>query len=62
MLIENCSSARRLDKSLGKKGLCFLAGKGKKYYKIKKLYENTRYAANKIRHMLQIKSGLQVAP
>lgn len=57
LLIDECKNVIALDKSLGKKGFCFLAGQGKKYIKIMKLNENITYTANEIQQLLGLSNG-----
>jgi glycerophosphoryl diester phosphodiesterase len=59
LLIDECRNARKLDKSLGTTGLCFLAGKGDTYYKIVKLKENLAYSSRELRRLLKLDNGFE---
>lgn len=52
ILIDKCKNAHKLNKSLGKKGVCLVAGKGKKYYKMRKLKKNIVYTADEVNNLL----------
>lgn len=57
LLITECKNARDLDKMLGEKGFCLLAGQGRKYTKIAKLDKNVTHTANEIRQLLNSSNG-----
>ena len=57
LLIDECKNARGLDKTLGEKGFCLLAGHGGKYTKMVKLNENVTYTANEIQQLLKLSNG-----
>jgi len=54
LLIDECKNSRVFDRTLGKKGFCLVAGKGKTNTKIMKLQENIAYTANEIRQLLDL--------
>lgn len=54
LMIDNCSNASQLDKSLGRNGFCFLAGRGKEYSKIERLIESTSYTSDEVKQLLNI--------
>lgn len=60
LLVDECPNARAVDRSLGKEGLCLLAGRGKKFTKISKIKGNVRYTANELRAIVGITTGFCV--
>lgn len=57
LLIDKCKNARVLDKTLGEKGFCLLAGQGSKYAETVKLDKNITYTANEILQLLNLSNG-----
>ncbi len=54
LMIDECRNAKNVDRSLGEKGFCLLAGRGDEYTRITRQHENITYTADEIRQLLNI--------